>query len=377
LSKSIAYILEDARFGGMNKMIADVSKGIIEKGYYAHIILGNAHSDFYIQYLHQSKVPYTTATLSVLSKRPVAIVRYVFTFLSDIFTLVKCIRKANPDLVYCNGSQQIKGVIAATLTNRTVIWHMHDTYQPRALLTLFHIVRKLCHVKWFVASCQRSVEFYGLDVSHTLISRPPIDTVFFTNSYTNIHVSGKSPVRILTIANVNTDKGIDTLIRVASQLATQGRSFVFTVVGLGADEGNATYKQAQELIHSLGVDTLNFVGQKNDIRSLLNESDIYLCTSRNESGPISVFEALSMGVPVVSTAVGDLPSLFAKYCYGATCPVGDHQALAGEILHVADNSEEMRQRAEIGRIIAEKELDITICVAGQRSFYSQVFAHGQ
>ena len=42
------------------------------------------------------------------------------------------------------------------------------------------------------------------------------------------------------------------------------------------------------------------------IRSLLNQSDIYVCSSNYESSPVSIWEAMSMELPIVSTDVGDL-----------------------------------------------------------------------
>lgn len=54
---------------------------------------------------------------------------------------------------------------------------------------------------------------------------------------------------------------------------------------------------------------IHFLGKQNreEIIELLNASDIMLVTSESETGPMSAFEALSCGLPVISTKVGMLP----------------------------------------------------------------------
>lgn len=357
----------------MNKMTADIADKLSAKDFQAHLLVGIFGSDFFVEYLINKKTPYTLISQSVLSKKKVALFRYAHTAIPDIVTLFKSIKKLNPDAVYCNGSQQIKGIIAATLAGKKVIWHMHDTHQPRPLLLLFKIVKFLFQVRWFVASCKRTIDFYGLDVGYTHICRPPVDTTHFRPAKEMTFDSSK-PIRVLTISNVNTDKGIETLVKIAAELNTRAYRFIFTVVGLGADPTNSTYNEVSRLMESLGVSNVEFVGQKADIRSILSKADLYLCTSRNESGPISVFEALAMQVPVISTDVGDLGLLFAKYGYGPVFQVGDYMALADELFNLVDQPDKLRLRALAGRKLAERELDINICIAGQIRFYERVFS---
>ena len=45
-------------------------------------------------------------------------------------------------------------------------------------------------------------------------------------------------------------------------------------------------------------------------------SDIYLCTSKNESSPMSIWEAMSCHLPVLSTNIGDLDIYNTKYNFG-------------------------------------------------------------
>lgn len=373
--KNILYILEDGRFGGMNKMIADVAYHISGVSYHAHLLVGKTENEFFINYLQQKDISFTTVPQRVLSKNIYALFRYFIAFIPDVIRLLRQINHLNPDLVYCNGSQQIKGVLAAFFLRKKIVWHMHDTYQPKALVVLFKFIKWLGRVNWFFVSSHRTIRFYGLDPSYCHITRPPIDTTFFKCGDNSKSLPVGSDIRILTISNVNSDKGLDVLVRTAAILNTNFPGLSFIVVGLVSSTGSESiYAKVLELAEDLQVRNIDFVGQKIDVRSMLLEADLYLCTSNNESGPISVFEALAMQVPVVSTDVGDLGDLFAQYRYGAVQPVGNEDALAEEVLAHLHDPGLITHKAAIGRRIAEQELDISICVARQIEAYEQIFA---
>ena len=44
-----------------------------------------------------------------------------------------------------------------------------------------------------------------------------------------------------------------------------------------------------------------FINSRRDVRPLLKRFDIYVCSSDNEASPLSVWEAMSMKKPIVST----------------------------------------------------------------------------
>ena len=54
------------------------------------------------------------------------------------------------------------------------------------------------------------------------------------------------------------------------------------------------------------IKNLKFLGYKKNIFKFLYKIDIYCCFSLRESSPLSVWEAMSVGLPIISTDVGDL-----------------------------------------------------------------------
>lgn len=88
------------------------------------------------------------------------------------------------------------------------------------------------------------------------------------------------------------------------------------------------------LCRELGiVDRVTFTGnvENASMRSLYDQADIYLNSSRVDNQPVSILEAFACGLPVVSTAVGGIPFLVRDGETGLLAPDGDSARLAAHM----------------------------------------------
>lgn len=92
-----------------------------------------------------------------------------------------------------------------------------------------------------------------------------------------------------------------------------------------------------------------FVRRHDDLRALYVASDVVAVSSRQEGGPKAVLEAMAVGVPIVSTRVGQAQELIDG-TNGTLVDVEDVDALAAAIVASA---EPMPGRIEAGRATAE------------------------
>ena len=78
---------------------------------------------------------------------------------------------------------------------------------------------------------------------------------------------------------------------------------------VGPDK-DGSLQTTKDFADSIGV-AVNFTGQlaKEDWWQLASEHDIFINTTHFDNTPISVMEAMALGVPVVSTNVGGIPYL--------------------------------------------------------------------
>jgi glycosyltransferase involved in cell wall biosynthesis len=98
-------------------------------------------------------------------------------------------------------------------------------------------------------------------------------------------------------------------VKVLQQLQEKHPSASLTMVGPDKD---GSLKTTKDFADSIGV-AVNFTGQlaKEDWWQLASEHDIFINTTHFDNTPISVMEAMALGLPVVSTNVGGIPYLLA------------------------------------------------------------------
>jgi glycosyltransferase involved in cell wall biosynthesis len=107
---------------------------------------------------------------------------------------------------------------------------------------------------------------------------------------------------------------------------------VLHVYGDGTGEESQTEESLTEMAAILGLnDIVQFHGFQLGILGDCPSTDILIMPSRWEAGPLIVLEAMSRGMPIVATAVGDITSVLPDQRYGRVIPVGSPVALADAI----------------------------------------------
>lgn len=143
--------------------------------------------------------------------------------------------------------------------------------------------------------------------------------------------------RLITVARLSAEKGVDNVVRAVAILAGQGVDVELVVVGEGLQRP-ALEALASELEVTDRVRFAGFVLQGPDLISHLDHADVFVLGSRSEGLPHSLVEGMARGLPVVATAIGGVPAFLAAGG-GLVVPVDDPAALAqavGEL--VSDQS---------------------------------------
>ena len=86
----------------------------------------------------------------------------------------------------------------------------------------------------------------------------------------------------------------------------------------------------------------------------LAEFDIYINTTRLESFGVAVFEAAAIGVPIVSTSVGEMPYLWKNNVDILLVPDGDSRAMANAVKRLFTEPDLAEQLSHNARCKAEK-----------------------
>lgn len=141
-------------------------------------------------------------------------------------------------------------------------------------------------------------------------------------------------------------------VKVLQQLQEKYPSASLTMVGPDKDGSLQTTKAFAE---SVGV-AVNFTGQlaKEDWWQLASEHDIFINTTHFDNTPISVMEAMALGLPVVSTNVGGIPYLLTDKENALLVNDNDVVAMTTAICSLLDNQEKTKALALNARNFIEQ-----------------------
>ena len=113
------------------------------------------------------------------------------------------------------------------------------------------------------------------------------------------------------------------------------RSVRALIVGDGAER-----QSLEEAVRGTGlVNVVAFLGARDDVAQILSVSDYLLLTSRLEGAPLVPLEAMSMGVPVVSTDVGNVREIVVGGVNGRVVEERDPAHLAKAVFELETSSE--------------------------------------
>jgi glycosyltransferase involved in cell wall biosynthesis len=144
------------------------------------------------------------------------------------------------------------------------------------------------------------------------------------------------------IGRLRPEKNHEMFLRMANCVRRELPSAVFLVVGDGPMESGL-----HKLAASLGIeDAVRFLGLRDDIGDLLAATDVCVVTSPREGLANSLVEAMSVGVPVISTDYTGVEEVVSDDVEGFVVPRDDAEAMAARVvLLLADDSLRKRMGA--------------------------------
>ena len=109
-------------------------------------------------------------------------------------------------------------------------------------------------------------------------------------------ISNKSfkNIKVISICRFVEQKNVKEILEIAKIL----KDIEFQIIGDGP-----LFKEIVNLKNKYRLKNVNLLGRSNDIFRYLYDSDIYLSTSLYEGLPLSILEAMSIGLPIVASNV--------------------------------------------------------------------------
>ena len=182
---------------------------------------------------------------------------------------------------------------------------------------------------------------HRVDPSRLLWIRNAIDSNYFKHSgnpdrefRANLKIPPGVPV-IGAVGRLNGEKDYPNLLGAAQIMLRKRPDIHFVIAGKGELE-----QELRQMAQDMGIaERVIFMGHFHDVRKVFELMDIYVLSSTREGLPNTVLEAMSMGVPIVSTDVDGVKEAVTPDREAVLVKAQDSAALAAGLERVLDDSE--------------------------------------
>ena len=160
---------------------------------------------------------------------------------------------------------------------------------------------------------ERALELFGPDVYAKVLHNPNNTPLIRSLAEEPVEDVQKRKFTFINASRIDiTYKGLDRLIAATKRLVDEGFDFDVWVLGNGKDDepfhGLIRKNQLEDVVFALGARTNPY--------KYLKVADCYLCTSRWEGFSMVVSEAVTLGLPVLSTDISGAREMLGNSEYG-------------------------------------------------------------
>lgn len=189
-------------------------------------------------------------------------------------------------------------------------------------------------------------------------------------------LAGCKKHRIIFTNTRHPRKGAELLLEAVRKLKPLYPDIELVLIGSIGFGGYAKYLEKK--INALG-DAVKPLGQMNAdsiVKELCN-AHVFVSASYIDNSPNSVAEAQLVGMPVISSYTGGVPSMVTEGKTGLFFPTGDVPLLVSRIKTIFENDDLAIKLGENARLAARKRHDPQTIVHRQLAAYESIFLHSK
>ena len=286
-----------------------------------------------------------------------------------------------PDILHCHliPSNIIAKPIGALLGVPVVINHDHTNDTRRAdsplLLALDRFSNRFAnHIVAVSASCR--------DFLTTRESIPERDVTLVPNAIDlrrfSPAVSQRNEARaslglrasarvVAGVGRLNPQKNFALFLDIAAQLAARFSDLHFLLAGDGPEE-----KMLREKAATLGIaDRVTFSGYVADTRQVYLAADVLLMPSRYEGLPMTLLEAMAMGLPVVASQLDGIAEVIGDGREGFLAPFDDASLFVERTAALLQDAELSARMAKNARAKIEASFSVERMTSAVEEIYNR------
>jgi glycosyltransferase involved in cell wall biosynthesis len=372
----ILHVIDNTVSGGAQSQLESIIQGLRSEYIFSVAVLGRSG--------HFSAI-YDSLGVSVHQIRNSGSRRDLSSFPG----LLKLIHREKPDLIHAHlFKSMIFAGFAARLTGIPYILHDHSGLEPESLR--FYFPKPVDHLLYslaFRSAIRSSKRLLGLtqEICHGYVRYfhiPPEKVEVIPNTinldrFKDSRPAPSNPLReelgleesckvIVMIGRLAPEKDWFTFLKIASQFPDPAQ-FAFVVVGEGG-----LNQQLRRMASELGLENVHFLGDRQDVPSILKEANLFLLTSCKEAFGIVLLEAMASGCPVIATRTAGPADIIQPGVNGLLVDVGDVDGFARALQNVLSDTslaEKLKRNADQSL----RQFNLPVVSKRLSEIYRQVF----
>jgi glycosyltransferase involved in cell wall biosynthesis len=142
--------------------------------------------------------------------------------------------------------------------------------------------------------------------------------------------------KLLSNRNLEAHYRVIDILRAFKILQERWPEAELTVAGYGSES-----TRLKQWVRARNLKRVSFIGrvEPQAMPGVYDQADIFVNASAVDNQPVSILEAFAAGLPVVSTAVGDIPHMVKSGLSGSLVPERDPASIAAAITSLLDDPE--------------------------------------
>jgi glycosyltransferase involved in cell wall biosynthesis len=231
----------------------------------------------------------------------------------------------------------------------------HTWYDNDLLVTLYgkldrFVLRNFARVVAVSDEVRQRLLKAGVRDERIRMVRNGIDLRPFTGAIASLR-SDDATLLVGLVGRLSWEKGVEFFLMAAARALAEFPSVKFVVVGEGADR-----EKLERTIDELKIrDSVTMLGRRDDMPAVYASLDIMVSSSRQEGLPMAILEGMASSLPLVASAVGEVPTVVADGVTGLLVPAEDVERLAAGILELLrDRAKRERFGAAARKLIQDE-----------------------
>ena len=198
----------------------------------------------------------------------------------------------------------------------------------------------------------------------------PVNTSSFS-LHSNKTKKSKETNNVIFMGKLCKQKGIYDLLQAIPLILKKEPSAIFILCGDGEIDNYRRICEKKGIADR--VRFLGWISGQNKINKICN-ADVFVLPSYIEGLPNAIIEAMSAGLPIVSTRVGGIPDIIQDGINGFLIQPGDVQAIGDRIVKLLQDRSLKQKMGERNAMEAKNKFDVNVVIKQLCQIYHELLA---